>query len=49
LGVYDKQSYFKDARLLKEGDIDSDNNFRVKANCYNMPIKQLVQILNKDR
>ena len=49
LGVYDKASYFKDARLLKEGDIDSDNNFRVKANCYNMPIKQLMQNLNQDR
>ena len=41
LGAYDKENYFKDARFLKKGKIDGNNKFKVKADCYNMPIKKL--------
>ena len=44
LGSYQKESYFKDARFLKEGQIDGDNNFRVKADCYNIAIKDLKKV-----
>ena len=41
LGLYDKEKYFKDAKLLKKGQTDGDNHFKVKANCYNMEISKL--------
>lgn len=41
LGVYKKEDYFKDAVFMKQGDIDPSNNFKVKADCYNMKINQL--------
>ena len=41
LGSYDKDQYFKDARFLKKGKIDGNNGFKVKADCYNLPIKEL--------
>ena len=41
LGVYPKELYFKEAKLLKKGDRDPSNNFTVKANCYNMVIAML--------
>jgi len=37
----DKKKYFKQAVSLKKGDIDESNGFVVKANCYNMKIKDL--------
>ena len=45
LGAYDKESYFKDAKFLKRGQYDPDNGFRVKADCYNIPINKLEQFL----
>lgn len=41
LGVYPKNKYFEDARKLNKGDLDPDNNFTVKADCYNLAIHQL--------
>lgn len=41
LGCYPKDKYFEDAKFLKKGQKDGDNGFLVKANCYNMPIKDL--------
>jgi len=41
LGVYPKDSYYKDAKFLRKGDIDPSNNFVVKADCYNLPISSL--------
>lgn len=41
LGHYDKTKYFEDARFLKKGMIDGDNNFKVKSDCYNMEINRL--------
>lgn len=47
LGVYNKEDYFKDAKFLKKGQFDPDNGFKVKANCYNMPIKNLTGLPKK--
>jgi hypothetical protein len=41
LGCKDKKAYFENARKLKKGQIDTSNNFIVKADCYNMTIDQL--------
>ena len=43
LGGYIKKNYFRDARFLKKGDYDPDNNYTVKADCYNLPINKLYQ------
>lgn len=43
LGWMDKQEYFNRANLLKKGDVDTSNNFTVKADCYNLKIKDLNQ------
>jgi len=43
LGYYEKDKYFKDAKFLKRGQRDGDNGFLVKADCYNMAIKDLIQ------
>lgn len=41
LGAYNKNDYFDDATLLKKGQIDPSNNFKVKADCYNIAISKL--------
>ncbi len=41
LGAYNKNDYFDDAILLKKGQIDPSNNFKVKADCYNIAISKL--------
>ncbi len=42
LGEKGKSDYFKEARFLKKGQIDGDNGFRVKSDCYNLKISDLV-------
>jgi hypothetical protein len=49
LGEYDKEQYFKDAKFLKKGQIDGDNGFRVKADCYNIPISKLKKPLDNSK
>lgn len=41
LGWYNKNEYFKNAKFLKKGQIDGSNNFKVRADCYNMEISGL--------
>jgi hypothetical protein len=43
LGYYPKDEYFKDAKFLQRGQRDGDNGFLVKADCYNIAIKDLKQ------
>jgi len=43
-GYYDKEEYYKDSRKLFKGQRDGSNWFRVKANCYNLPISDLNSI-----
>ena len=44
LGACGKEDYFKNARFLERGQKDGDNNFRVKADCYNMEIRDLESV-----
>ena len=41
LGSVTKEEYFKKARFMKKGDIDPSNNYKVRADCYNLTIKEL--------
>ena len=41
LGCKDKAEYFQKSKKMKKGEIDPSNNFIVKADCYNMSIKEL--------
>ena len=41
LGSITKDEYFKKARFMKKGDIDPSNNYKVRADCYNLTIKEL--------
>ena len=41
LGWMDKKKYFKKAVRLRKGDVDESNGFVVKANCYNLKIRDL--------
>jgi len=45
LGVYPKDEYYKDAVFLKKGDIDPSNNYTVKADCYNLKISKLKDVI----
>jgi len=44
LGYYPKERYFQDATFHKKGEVDPDNSFTFKADCYNLPINQLVDL-----
>jgi len=46
LGYKDKEDYFNEARFMKKNEIDPANNFRVKADCYNVAIEDLESIDN---
>jgi len=41
LGYKNPEDYFREARLLKPGDVDSDNNFRAAVDMFNLPIHRL--------
>ena len=44
LGYLEKEKYLSDSKFLKEGSIDPDNNWRVKTDCYNLPINKLKNV-----
>lgn len=44
LGWITKEDYFDKARFLRKGDRDGDNSFVVKADCYNLSIKELNEV-----
>ena len=41
LGTIDKDSFFDKARFMQKGTVDPSNNYKVKADCYNLKIKDL--------
>lgn len=43
LGRVGKEEYFKKAKFLKKGEQDGDNGYVVKADCYNLMIKELAE------
>jgi len=44
LGYMPHDEYYEKARYMKKGEWDTDNGFRVKADCYNLAIKELYDI-----
>ena len=47
LGYLNKKNYFSLAKFHKTGEYDSSNNFTFKANCWNVKIKELLNLNNK--
>ena len=41
LGKISKLDFYKKATFHRKGEIDTDNNFTFKADCYNIPISLL--------
>lgn len=41
MGYMPKDEYFQRAVFLREGEVDPSNNFTVKADCWNLPYKEL--------
>lgn len=41
VGFKDKTKYFQEAQALTKGEMDYDNMYRVRADCYNMKIYNL--------
>ena len=41
IGLIPKEKYFKSSIFMKKGEIDPDNNFTVKSDCYNMSINNI--------
>ena len=41
LGYKDTDEYYEQASFHEEGEVDPDNNFVFKADCWNLPISEL--------
>ena len=41
LGTIKKNDYFDKAKLRTKGEVDPSNNFKFKADCYNLKISEL--------
>jgi hypothetical protein len=46
IGVISKQDYFEQANFLKAGTIDPSNNWKVSADCFNLPYQALSRFQN---
>ena len=44
LGVITPQAYYANAVFMKKGEVDPDNNYVVKSDCYNLSIEELWKI-----
>ena len=44
LGKLSKKDYFEKARYCKRGEVDEDNKFKFRADCYNVKIGELEQL-----
>ena len=40
-GVMGREEYFERSRYLRKGQVVDNNHFKVKADCYNLPISDL--------
>jgi hypothetical protein len=47
LGKISKKEFYETAVFHKKGEVDPDNNFTFKADCYNIPIRSLNQAWTK--
>ena len=43
IGVIEKEAYKKQATFLRVGDVDPSNGWKVSADCYNLPYKELAR------
>jgi hypothetical protein len=46
LGYIEKKRFYEKAIFHKQGEVDSDNNFTFKADCYNLSISELYPVNN---
>jgi hypothetical protein len=44
LGSITKQDFYDKAKRWSRGDIDPDNNYTFRADCYNIPISELKDV-----
>lgn len=44
LGSIPKQEFYAKAKHWKKGEVDEDNGYKVRADCYNLPIKELYEV-----
>jgi hypothetical protein len=44
LGYIGKNQFFKDAKFMRVGDVDPSNGYRVKQDCWNLPISALYPV-----
>jgi len=44
LGELPKNEYFEKAKFLERGQFDPSNNWKCKADCYNVPISELNEV-----
>lgn len=44
LGFMTKEEYFDKAKFMKKGQVDPDNGFEVRADCYNLAIEELCDV-----
>lgn len=42
-GIISKEEFFENATFMKKGQLDHDNKYVIKADCYNIPISRLHQ------
>lgn len=42
-GIIAKEEFYENATFMKKGQMDNDNKYVVKADCYNIPISRLHQ------
>jgi len=48
VGELPKKEYFEKAKFLQKGDYDPSNNWKCKADCYNVPISKLNEVKPKE-
>jgi len=46
IGIIDKEDYKRQANFLRVGDIDQSNDWKVSADCYNLPYERLIRFEN---
>ena len=49
LGIIEKETYMDTAEMMRKGEIDPSNGFKIKADCYNVKISQLQDKLCIDK
>jgi hypothetical protein len=48
LGSIAKEEFYAKAKQWKKGEVDEGNGFVIKADCYNLPIKELQEVCQNE-